>query len=59
MAHGAIRLAGATVRIHTGCGPATATALHWCITGSAVWNNAGDTAFLTDPRGNVVDQRAV
>jgi micrococcal nuclease len=50
---------GATVRIHTGCGPATATDLFWCITGSAVWNNDGDTAFLTDPSGNVADERPV
>jgi hypothetical protein len=50
---------GATVRIHTGCGPDTATDLHWCISGSAVWNNDGDTAFLVDPAGNVNDQRAV
>lgn len=48
---------GETVRIHTGCGAASATHLYWCVSGSAVWNNDGDTAFLTDPQGNVVDQR--
>jgi micrococcal nuclease len=51
--------AGAAVRLHTGCGPDTATDLHWCVSGSAVWNNDGDTAFLTDPSGNIVDQRPV
>lgn len=50
---------GARVRIHTGCGPDTVTDLHWCVSGSAVWNNDGDTAFVTDPRGNIVDQRPV
>jgi hypothetical protein len=51
--------AGAAVRIRTGCGEDTATDLHWCITGSAVWNNDGDTVFLTDPAGNIHDQLAV
>ena len=46
---------GAAVTIHTGCGNATATDLFWCNQGSAVWNNDGDTAFLLDPNGNVVD----
>jgi micrococcal nuclease len=51
--------AGAAVRIHTGCGPDTAADLHWCVTGSAVWNNDGDTVFLIDPAGNIHDQRSV
>ena len=46
--------AGATVRLHTGCGTDTATTLFWCNQGSAVWNNSGDTVFLLDPNGNVV-----
>jgi len=50
---------GASVRIHTGCGSDTGTDLFWCISGSAVWNNDGDTAFLTDPAGNIADQRAL
>jgi len=45
---------GADVRIRSGCGPPTATELHWCAQGSAIWNNDGDTAFLLDPSGNVV-----
>lgn len=43
---------GAEVTIHSGCGDATETALYWCSTGSAIWNNTGDTAFITDPAGN-------
>ena len=45
---------GATVRLHTGCGSDTDTALYWCNQGSAVWNNSGDTVFVLDPSGNVV-----
>ncbi len=50
---------GATVRIRTGCGADNARELHWCSRGSAVWNNDGDTVFVTDPSGNVVARRAV
>lgn len=46
--------AGATVRIHSGCGTDTATELFWCTSGSAVWNNSGDTVLVLDPAGNVV-----
>lgn len=49
---------GATVRIHTGCGQDTSTALYWCNEGSAVWNNSGDTIFVIDPKGNVVTSRS-
>ncbi|MGH3650040.1 MAG: lamin tail domain-containing protein [Acidimicrobiia bacterium] len=45
---------GAAVRVFTGCGQDTDDALYWCATGSAVWNNSGDTAFLLDPDGNIV-----
>jgi micrococcal nuclease len=48
---------GAQVRVHSGCGSDEATALHWCATGSAIWNNDGDTAFLLDPSGNIVASR--
>ena len=47
----------ATVRLHTGCGQDTADSLYWCNTGSAVWNNSGDTVFVLDPSGNTVDFR--
>jgi len=49
---------GATVRIHSGCGPDSDADLFWCTSGSAIWNNDGDTAFLEDPSGNIVDRRA-
>lgn len=44
---------GASVRLHTGCGNDSASALYWCNQGSAVWNNSGDTVFVLDPSGNV------
>lgn len=49
---------GASVAVHTGCGSPTLTDLFWCNQGSAVWNNDGDTAFLLDSNGNVVDTRS-
>ena len=49
--------AGASVTVRTGCGTDSATDLHWCNEDSAVWNNSGDTAFLLDPNGNIVDSQ--
>ncbi len=49
---------GSTVTVHTGCGADTATTLYWCNDKGAVWNNSGDTAFLLDPTGNLVDKRS-
>lgn len=48
---------GATVRVRSGCGDPTPTDLFWCESGSAIWNNDGDTAFLLDPSGNVAKTR--
>jgi micrococcal nuclease len=45
---------GSSVRVFTGCGDDSRQALYWCVSGSAVWNNSGDTAFLLDPGGNIV-----
>jgi micrococcal nuclease len=45
---------GAPVTLRSGCGADTVTDRYWCVSGSAVWNNAGDTVFLLDPTGNVV-----
>jgi len=45
---------GASVTLYTGCGTDTDTDRYWCNTGSAVWNNTGDTVFLRDPNGNLV-----
>jgi len=44
----------ATLRLVTGCGDDGANVVHWCATGSAVWNNDGDTVFLRDRSGNIV-----
>jgi micrococcal nuclease len=49
---------GVTVRLHSGCGADSATALYWCSPGVAVWNNSGDTAFLLDPAGNIAASRS-
>lgn len=45
----------ATITIRSGCGEDSDTELFWCVSRSAVWNNDGDTAFLLDPAGNIVD----
>lgn len=46
--------AGATVTVRSGCGVDDATTAYWCASGSAIWNNGGDTVFVLDPSGNVV-----
>jgi len=48
--------AGSTVSVFTGCGKNTSATLYWCNARGAVWNNSGDTGFLLDPFGNLVDQ---
>ncbi len=45
---------GAEVTLFSGCGPDDETARYWCASGSAVWNNSGDTVFLRDENGNIV-----
>lgn len=47
---------GAAVTLRSGCGVDTPSERYWCVSGSAVWNNGGDTVFLQDPAGNVVAQ---
>jgi len=47
--------AGATVRLHSGQGQDTGEDLYWGFVGRSVWNNSGDTAYLRDPQGNLVD----
>lgn len=49
---------GAEVTIYTGCGTDSPVELYWCKSGSAVWNNSGDTASLFDDTGALVDSRA-
>ncbi len=45
---------GATATVFSGCGLETSSERYWCVQGSAVWNNNGDTVFLRDQSGNVV-----
>lgn len=47
---------GAWVTLRSGCGIDTASERFWCVRGSAVWNNGGDTVFLLDPLGNIAAQ---
>ena len=49
---------GASVTLFSGCGADDATSRYWCVSGSAVWNNDGDTVFLRDRNGNVVTSRS-
>ncbi len=48
---------GAGVTLRSGCGTDSDTERYWCVNGSAIWNNGGDTVLLLDPLGNVVAQR--
>jgi hypothetical protein len=43
------------VRVWTGKGANTATDLYWG-SGTAIWNNSGDTAYLRDAAGNLVSE---
>jgi micrococcal nuclease len=45
---------GAQVTVFSGCGRDEQVARFWCVSGSAVWNNSGDTVFLRDRNGNIV-----
>ena len=45
---------GASVKVHTGRGADSVTDLYWGRRG-AVWNNKGDTAYLHDSAGNLID----
>ncbi len=46
---------GATVRLYSGQGQDDASSLYWGLVGEAVWNNGGDSAFLRDSEGHLVD----
>ncbi len=47
-----------SVKVRTGCGTNTATDLYWCKSGSAVWNNGGDTVHLYDQSSNLIVKRS-
>jgi len=44
----------ATVTLYTGKGTDTATEIFWG-SGNPIWNNDGDTAYLYNDNGNLVD----
>jgi len=44
----------AGLTLFSGCGPDDDVSRFWCVSGSAVWNNSGDTVFLRDSQGNIV-----
>jgi micrococcal nuclease len=46
---------GATLRLYSGRGQDDANSLYWGLVGESVWNNGGDSAFLWDSEGNLVD----
>jgi len=46
---------GKTVTIHTGSGTNTATDLYWG-SGRAIWNNDGDTVYLYNSKGELIDK---
>jgi micrococcal nuclease len=48
---------GGSVTLRSGCGTDSAIERYWCVSGSAIWNNGGDSVLLLDPLGNVVAQR--
>jgi len=45
---------GEVFKLHTGVGTDSQTDLYWGMTGSAVWNNDGDTVKILDPGGHIV-----
>jgi micrococcal nuclease len=47
---------GDSVKIYTGCGEDKSEELYWCHTQSAIWNNTGDTAYLKNSKGGLVDE---
>lgn len=46
---------GAEFRLYSGQGRDKATELFWGLSGESVWNNGGDTAFLRDAEGALID----
>jgi len=47
--------AGGEIRVHTGSGSDTSTDLYWR-SGTPIWNNGGDTAYLYNAEGELVDK---
>ena len=49
--------AGLVLRVYSGQGQNRVHELYWGLEGDAVWNNGGDTAYLRDAGGRLVDFR--
>ncbi len=49
---------GAAMRLYSGQGQDDASSLYWGLVRDTVWNNSGDSAFLRDSEGNLVDSYA-
>jgi len=47
--------AGQTFRLRSGTGVDTQTDLYWGTSQTAIWNNNGDTVYVLDPQGHVVE----
>ncbi len=51
-----VRLAaGQVLKVHSGRGTDSGTTLFWGLAGDAVWDNDGDTAYLRDSQGHLID----
>ncbi len=51
-----VRLAaGQVLKVHSGRGTDSGTTLFWGLVGDAVWDNDGDTAYLRDSQGRLID----
>lgn len=46
---------GQSVRLYSGNGQNTSARLYWNLGDTTVWNNDGDSAYLRDPDGSLVD----
>jgi micrococcal nuclease len=46
---------GRTIKLHSGQGKDDSKTLYWGLVNDSVWSNDGDTAFLRDPQGRLVD----
>lgn len=46
---------GATFQIYSGQGDDSRSQLYWGLFGESIWNNNGDTAFLRDAQGALID----
>jgi len=49
--------AGGTVTVYTGSGTSTETELYW-ESDSPIWNNDGDTAYLYNEKGELIDRKS-